>query len=186
MVGLQKTYYLHYRKCIGKAPDKRRYVVKAEDAILFRSFYGIGLMQCPHLGGRRSKIWRDSLLGCGVLPWLYQPGKISKLTRHKQHNVPSHFATLRRLSHYLGDATVRCITAWQRTVPITACMASAGHESPGCWRVITIFCRPRLTLPAAAEPGSILGRAALDSVFRFEQEVAAQFFQTKYHLRRAQ
>jgi hypothetical protein len=171
-------------------PDKRRYVVKAEGPRHFIDLdvYGDSAQyKLPRTWTAAvAKFGEDSLAKHGVLPWHLNLVKYQLTEAFKQHNVPAILRLSADLGHYLGDATVPLHTTRNYNGQFTN-----QHGIHGFWesRVPELLAGNYdfFVGPAAyiAQPQQkaweviLRSHAALDSVFRFEQEVAAQLPEDK-------
>jgi hypothetical protein len=171
-------------------PDKRRYVVKAEGPRHFIDLdvYGDSAQfKLPRTWPEAvAKFGEDSLAKHGVLPWHLSLVKFQLTEAFKQHNIPAILRLSADLGHYLGDATVPLHTTRNYNGQF-----SNQHGIHGFWesRVPELLSGDYdfFVGPAAyiAQPQQkaweIISRshAALDSVFRFEKEVAAQLSEDK-------
>ena len=171
-------------------PDKRRYVVKAEGPRHFIDLdvYGDSVQyKLPHTWQAAVALHgEDSLAKHGVLPWHLSLVKYQLTEAFKQHNVPAILRLSADLGHYLGDACVPLHTTRNYNGQF-----SNQHGIHGFWesRVPELLSGSYdfFVGPAAyiAQPQQkawevvLRSHAALDSVFRFEQEVAAQTSEDK-------
>ena len=166
-------------------PDKRRYAVKAEGPRHFIDLdvYGDSVRyKLPRVWQEAvAKYGEDSLSKHGVLPWHLSLVKYQLTEAFKQHDVPAILRLSADLGHYLADACVPLHTTRNYNGQFTN-----QHGIHGFWESrlpeflangYDFFVGPAVYVAKPQQKvWEIVFRsnAALDSVFRFEKEVAAQ------------
>ncbi|MDB5263296.1 MAG: hypothetical protein JWQ14_2579 [Adhaeribacter sp.] len=189
MIGFYKKHIIYISENAVN-PDKRRYAVKAEGPRHFIDLdvYGDSVRH------KLPRVWQeavaqygeDSLAKHGVLPWHLSLVKYQLTEAFKYHDVPSILRLSADLGHYLADACVPLHTTRNYNGQFTN-----QHGIHGFWESrlpellaneYDFFVGPALYVakPQQKAWGIVFrSHAALDSVLRFEQEVAAQLPEDK-------
>ncbi|GEO02792.1 hypothetical protein AAE02nite_04560 [Adhaeribacter aerolatus] len=184
MISFYKKHILYISENAVN-PDKRRYVVKAEGPRHFIDLdvYGdSAVYKLPrNWPDAVAKFGEDSLAKHGVLPWHLTLVKYQLTEAFKHHDVPAILRLSADLGHYLADACVPLHTTRNYNGQFTN-----QHGIHGFWESrlpellagnYDFFVGPAVYVDKPQQKAwDIISRshAALDSVFRFEKEVAAQ------------
>lgn len=189
MISFYKKHILYISENAVN-PDKRRYVVKAEGP---RHFIDLDVYgdSAQHKLPRNwpdavAKYGEDSLARHGVLPWHLTLVKYQLTEAFKYHDVPAILRLSADFGHYLADACVPLHTTrnyngqftnqhgihgfWESRLPE---MLAGGYD---------FFVGPAIYVDKPQQKAwdiIIRSHAALDSVFQFEKEVAAQLSEDK-------
>lgn len=166
-------------------PDKRRYVVKAEAPrhYIDLDVYGdSAITKLPRFWQDAVKLYgEDSLHKHGIVPWHLNLVKYQLTEAFKQHDLPAILRLSADLGHYVADACVPLHTTRNYNGQFTN-----QHGIHGLWESrlpellaeqYDFFTGPATYLPhiqTAAWQIVARSHAALDSVFKFEREVAQE------------
>jgi len=189
IIGFYKKHIIYISENAVN-PDKRRYVVKAEGPRHFIDLdvYGDSAQyKLPRNWPEAvAKFGEDSLAKHGVLPWHLTLVKYQLTEAFKHHDVPAILRLSADLGHYLADACVPLHTTRNYNGQFTD-----QHGIHGFWESrlpellagsYDFFVGPAVYIDKPQQKAwSIIIRshAALDSVLRFEKEVAAQLPEDK-------
>jgi hypothetical protein len=189
MIGFYKKHIIYITENAVN-PDKRRYVVKAEGP---RHFIDLDVYG-DSARAKLPRAWQpavalygeDSLHRHGILPWHIGLVKFQLTEAFKHHDVPAILRLSADLGHYLADACVPLHTTRNYNGQFTN-----QHGIHGFWESrlpellaqhYDFFVGPAVYI---AKPQQMAwdivfrSNAALDSVLRFEKEVAAQLPEDK-------
>ncbi|KAA5545651.1 zinc dependent phospholipase C family protein [Adhaeribacter rhizoryzae] len=189
IIGFYKKHIIYITENAVN-PDKRRYVVKAEGPRHFIDLdvYGDSAQyKLPRNWPEAvAKFGEDSLAKHGVLPWHLNFVKYQLTEAFKHHDVPAILRLSADLGHYLADACVPLHTTRNYNGQFTN-----QHGIHGFWESrlpellagnYDFFVGPAAYVEKPQQKAwdiIIRSHAALDSVLRFEKEVAAQLPEDK-------
>ncbi|MGV3588050.1 MAG: zinc dependent phospholipase C family protein [Adhaeribacter sp.] len=189
MIGFYKKHIIYITENAVN-PDKRRYVVKAEGPRHFIDLdvYGDSAQyKLPRNWPEAvAKFGEDSLAKHGILPWHLNLVKYQLTEAFKHHDVSAILRLSADLGHYLADACVPLHTTRNYNGQFTN-----QHGIHGFWESrlpellagnYDFFVGPAVYIDKPQQKAwdiIIRSHAALDSVLRFEKEVAAQLPEDK-------
>ncbi len=196
MIGFYK-FHIGYITQNSVNPDKRRYAVKDEaprhylDVDIYNKFYqDSAVYKMPrYWKDAVAKFTEDTLMAYGIVPWHIYRMKNELTQAFKQRDAMRILRLSAELGHYIGDANVPLHTTENYNGQLTNQIGIHGFwesrlpelffEDYGLWVGQADYLPyPQLTAWEAVTNA----HAALDSVFRFERELASSFPEDKKYV----